>query len=230
MDDKDAVDTDALAADLKALANEKRLKLVRYLVEPRTLEETATFLGVARQTAHDHLQQLLEVGLVVRLETRPDGKTGMAFQSARHRLFHVYEAVGRVGDVDVRASEQPGYRLATRADGGGGTAATASTLPRLTIAHGLRPGHTTLLSGDGPWLIGRDPHATVCLDYDAYASARHAEVRRAGGEYVVADLYSSNGTAVDWRPVPRGGEAPLENGALLRIGRSLLAFRRPGRG
>lgn len=228
MEDRDALDDDALAADLKALAHEKRIRLVRHLVEPRTLEEISSFLGVARQTAHDHLQQLLEVGLVVRLDARPDGKPGMSFQSARHRLFHVYERMGRLGDVDVRAAEQTAYRLATQAEGGpAGSSATASALPRLTIVHGLRIGHTTLLPGGGPWIVGRDPHATVCLDYDAHASARHAEIRKEDGAYVVVDLYSSNGTSVDWEPLARGGRHTLETGALLRVGRTLLAFRRP---
>lgn len=221
------LDPDALAADLKALAHEKRVRLVHFLVEPHSLEEIASELGVARQTAHEHLQQLLEVGLVARQETRPDGRPGMSFVLVPHRLFHVYEMVGKLGAVDPRLDERVMARLVTHADAASAPPLRDADLPRLTIVHGMRVGHTAILSGDGPWLIGRDAHATICLDYDPYASGRHAEVRRAGGGFAVADLYSSNGTNLDWVPLARGAVEPLDNGALLRIGRTLLSFRRP---
>lgn len=220
---------EALAADLKALAHEKRIRLVHFLVEPHTLEEAASELGVARQTAHEHLQQLLEVGLVARVDVRPDGRPGLAFVAVPHRLFHVYEMLGKLGEVELKPDERVARQYTTETDPKAAAAPRENEMPRLIVVHGLRLGQTKLLSGDGPWTIGRDPHATLCLDYDPYVSARHAEVRRMPGGFALADLYASNGTFIDWAQLERGSVRRIENGALVRIGRTLIAFRQPVR-
>src|SRR5437868_14258806 len=50
--------------------------------------------------------------------------------------------------------------------------------------------------GDTPLSFGRTPENTVVLT-NARASRHHAEIRRDGAEYVLADLGSANGTLVN---------------------------------
>jgi len=70
--------------------------------------------------------------------------------------------------------------------------------------------------------IGRMKECDVVLS-DPGASRKHAEIRRSGGDYVLADLGSTNGTMVNERTV---SEHRLEEGDRITIGRSVLEFRR----
>jgi pSer/pThr/pTyr-binding forkhead associated (FHA) protein len=97
--------------------------------------------------------------------------------------------------------------------------------PRLTVARGRHDGQMALLQGAGPWLVGRDPEAALPLDGDPYVSARHAEVRRGPEGFELADLYSSNGTYHEGARLPRGAVVPLSEGALVRLGETVLVFR-----
>src|SRR4051812_9373212 len=75
-------------------------------------------------------------------------------------------------------------------------------------------------------VIGRDPTATVHLT-DEEVSRRHALVSIGEGQASVEDLGSSNGTYVD--EVLVEGEAALQPGSKLRIGSTVLEYRRlPG--
>jgi DNA-binding transcriptional ArsR family regulator len=218
---------DALASALKACGHPKRVRLLRFVTEPHSLEEIAGHLGVARQSAQEHLDQLLEQGLVESKQGRGERGPVTRYTAAVPRLFDVYDRFGsRIGlmaadlEQDVRGSlpttiipQTPGKR--------------PPELPRLVIVHGMRVGQTIPLQGEGPWLIGRDPNAALCLDYDPYVSHRHAEVRRGKEGFEVVDALSSNGTWVDWQPAPRGGTQAIGNGSLLRFGRSLVLFRSP---
>ena len=71
-------------------------------------------------------------------------------------------------------------------------------------------------------LIGRLPESDVVVD-DPGASRRHAEIRRADGDYVVADLGSTNGTMVNESTI---GEHVLQDGDRITIGKTVLEFRR----
>jgi len=71
-------------------------------------------------------------------------------------------------------------------------------------------------------LIGRRADAGVPLD-DPEVSRRHAEVRCRGGQYLVADLGSSNGTLLNGQPV--NAETPLADGDVLQVGGARLTFR-----
>lgn len=218
---------DALAAALKALAHPRRLRLLRFVTEPRSLEEIASELSVARQTAQEHLDQLLALELLETRRGRGDhGGPVAQYVLVVTRLFEIYDRLGiRLGilaselDEDVRPST-PTSPLAP-----GATAPSLDDAPRLTIVHGMRVGQTIPLTGEGPWLTGRDPAAALCLDYDPFVSHRHAEVRRARRGFEVADALSSNGVYVDWRRVPRASMVPITNGTLLRAGKTLILFR-----
>jgi pSer/pThr/pTyr-binding forkhead associated (FHA) protein len=71
-------------------------------------------------------------------------------------------------------------------------------------------------------IIGRLGESDVVLS-DPGASRRHAEVRRQDGEFVIADLGSTNGTMVNESSI---GERTLEEGDRITIGRTVLEFRR----
>lgn len=220
-------DLDSLASYLKALANAKRLHLLRFLQKPHYLEEIASELGVARQTAQEHVQQLVELGVVQTVRGRREHGPVTDYVVVPQAVFRIHEKFGKLGMLEPDVDEEPELRMATSPAVTGVVAPKEQDLPRLTIVHGMRIGRTMALSGQGPWLLGRDPHATACLDYDPYVSTRHAEVRRTAGGFEVADLYSSNGTFVDWKRLARGGAQRLDNGAVVRVGKSLLLFRKP---
>lgn len=221
---------DAMADALRCLANPKRLRLLRFLVEPRYLEEIARELGVARQSAQEHVDQLLAAGIIQPLRGKRDHGPVTEYVVVLPRVFDLHEQLGaRIGILSGTLEERVHLFTPTAPLNAKGPSGGAEDLPRLTIVHGMRIGTTVKLVGDGPWLLGRDPHATLCLDYDPYASTRHAEVRRTRGGFELADRFSSNGTSLDWLPLPRGGTAPLPHGSLLRIGKTLIHFRAPGR-
>jgi len=71
-------------------------------------------------------------------------------------------------------------------------------------------------------IIGRLAESDIVLA-DPGASRRHAEVRRHDGEFVIADLGSTNGTMVNESTV---GEQALEEGDRITIGKTVLEFRR----
>jgi hypothetical protein len=76
--------------------------------------------------------------------------------------------------------------------------------------------------GPRPLIIGREADCDIVLDQsDKEASRRHAEVRRLGDGFVVADLGSMNGTRVNGAPVT---EAQLSGGETVTVGRSTFRF------
>jgi hypothetical protein len=71
--------------------------------------------------------------------------------------------------------------------------------------------------------IGRLPECDIVIS-DPGASRRHATItREEGGEYVLTDLGSTNGTIVNEEPV---GEHVLSDGDRITIGNTVLEFRR----
>lgn len=70
-------------------------------------------------------------------------------------------------------------------------------------------------------IVGRGSDSDIKIT-DPGISRRHAEIRLEGGEYVVTDLGSTNGTIVDGRPVRR---ASLYDGSRVQFGRTTLTFR-----
>lgn len=103
---------------------------------------------------------------------------------------------------------------------------------RMVLVHGVYEGHAYALDGatmtDGRWLIGRKAGLAVSLDYDPYVSLENAAVEARGEGHVLTDLPGSkNGTAVNWRRMPRGSTRPLRAGDIVGVGRSLLLFMPP---
>lgn len=217
---------ESLTDSLKALASPRRLEIVRLLEEPHYVEEIASKLGVARQTAQEHLDKLVDVGVVERTRGRRSHGPVTDYVVVPQRLFAIVEDLRSLGGLDPGPADPELRRRTEPLEDEAGPPGDRD-VPRLVVVHGLKIGHTVPLSGEGPWLVGRDPDAPVCLDFDPFVSSKHAEVRRDGTDFAVQDLYSSNGTSVRWEELPRGGDAELGNGDVLQIGKTLLLFRTP---
>ena len=112
-------------------------------------------------------------------------------------------------DGPVPAGEAP--RAPRRSRSGAGPT-------RLVVTEGPLRG-TTLPLGASAVLIGRAPSCTLVLD-DDYSSSRHARVFPEGGQWLVEDMGSTNGTFLDDRKVTDA--VPVRPGAQIRIGQSVL--------
>jgi hypothetical protein len=129
------------------------------------------------------------------------------------------------GQAAVAAAEAA---LAAREDaeaqparGDASSPAFVDTPPELVAVAGPSPGKVFTLTKDRVSL-GRLPESDVLLS-DPGASRRHAEIRRQDGEWIIADLGSTNGTMVNEHAI---GERPLHDGDRITIGRTVLEFRR----
>ena len=89
----------------------------------------------------------------------------------------------------------------------------------LVVKRGPNAGSRFLLDRDTT-SAGRHPDSDIFLD-DVTVSRRHAEFRREGGEFVVIDVGSLNGTYVNREPVD---QAVLANGDEVQIGKFRLVF------
>lgn len=69
--------------------------------------------------------------------------------------------------------------------------------------------------------LGRAPGNRVRV-VDPYVSARHCVIERQGALYVLQDLSTTNGTAVDGRPVL--GDVALRPGAVIQVGATRFRF------
>lgn len=85
----------------------------------------------------------------------------------------------------------------------------------LVLPDGRRVGVTS-----EPVTIGRMPDCVIALS-DPNVSRHHAEVSREGGEVIVTDLGSTNGTKVNGAPVRH---RQLSDGDVVTVGRTALRF------
>jgi pSer/pThr/pTyr-binding forkhead associated (FHA) protein len=89
----------------------------------------------------------------------------------------------------------------------------------LVVKRGPNAGSRFMLDQDTT-SAGRHPDSDIFLD-DVTVSRRHAEFRREGGEFVVVDVGSLNGTYVNREPVDT---AVLASGDEVQIGKFRLVF------
>jgi DNA segregation ATPase FtsK/SpoIIIE, S-DNA-T family len=118
---------------------------------------------------------------------------------------------------------QHGDRLLLAA--GGATAPPAvdeddGAARELVVVGGLRSARRFGLR-NGEHLVGRDAGCTVTLE-DPSLSRVHVRIRVADGAVALSDAGSRNGTRVESDPLPAGTERLLDNGELIRAGRTLL--------
>lgn len=90
-----------------------------------------------------------------------------------------------------------------------------------------RPGGVAVVLLHGPAVtIGRAADNTVVLDHDGHVSSLHAALQAYGQGWAIRDLGSTNGTTVGGERLV--SERALRHGDTIRIGRTLLTFRRAG--
>lgn len=91
--------------------------------------------------------------------------------------------------------------------------------PIMTIIKGPQTGNTFELEGSET-TIGRDPANSIFLN-DMTVSRSHAKIVSSGGNAVIEDLGSLNGTWVDGAIV---NSAPLHDGSSVQIGTFTLIY------
>lgn len=139
----------------------------------------------------------------------------LATEAREHARTHSYSFIG---PVEVRFAEpapdvRPGtFRLvASMVEGEGGRPAAVIT-----------PDGRRVELGAKPVVIGRETDCTIVMDpEDKEVSRRHAEIRRLGDGFVIADLGSVNGTRVNGAGIT---ERELTGGERISIGRSTFRF------
>ncbi|MEU6481627.1 FHA domain-containing protein [Streptomyces sp. NPDC047017] len=104
---------------------------------------------------------------------------------------------------------------------GGGRRRNAPT--KLVVTEGTLTGTTVALQGQ-TITLGRAHDSTIVLD-DDYASSRHARIYPdQGGQWIVEDLGSTNGTYLDRSRLTTPTPIPL--GAPIRIGKTVIELRK----
>lgn len=101
-------------------------------------------------------------------------------------------------------------------------AAGGGTLPALLVAWAPPgTGSADFSVVAPPFTVGRSSDADLTLADDK-VSGSHLRVSRTAAGFQIADLGSTNGTFMDG--VPLTAKTPLEDGAVLRVGRAVLVF------
>ena len=142
----------------------------------------------------------------------------LATEARQHARAHSYSFIGpvEVRFAEPQADVTPGtFRLsATMVEGEGGRPAAVITPDGRRVELRSKPIVIGRVSDD--WT----PDIAVPLD-DKEASRRHAEIRRLGDGFVIADLGSVNGTRVNGAGIT---ERELTGGEKISIGRSTFRF------
>lgn len=95
--------------------------------------------------------------------------------------------------------------------------------PQITGLQGEQANRRTPI-GEAPITFGRNPDNTIVLN-SGRSSRRHAEIRRAGSEYVLSDLGSANGTFVNGQRL--AAPHTLRPGDIFQIGDDTFRFDAP---
>lgn len=219
-----------LAEAFFALSNERRLQLLFLLTNPRYREEIAEELGVSRQAATKHIEKLLEHGFVIELQGWR--KTGPVeeYRVNPKRLFSLGMTLADLGKLEPHGGpERAGAEPTQVVDDAnqGSKQSTTSQHAHLLILNGPDAGERFVLEGEGPrWTIGREEDRDLVLDHDPYISGSQCEIQLAPEGHAIVDVYSSNGTFVNFGRLPHGGRTTLDAGDVIGIGRSFLVYQR----
>lgn len=225
----------ALTQALEVLASPARMYLLREVRVPKTLKEIKVRVPekeaggrdriLARQSVKEHLDRLVEIGVVLARETQREYGETIEYILNHQRLFAISESFRAL--AKLRPAEAPDGRTIS-------AVARANTYeirgPCLVLVKGLDEGRTFDMrprpDGRNEWVIGRRNDLGVSLDFDPFVSSENSRVLWAEGAYFIEDLsVSRNGTMLNFQPLPKGGRRALRTGDLIGVGRSLLMFR-----
>lgn len=230
-------DDETLAKALEALASVVRIQILRAIRAPRTVTEIKVQANresrheglqdrlVARQTVKEHLDRLVEVGVVRTRESQRDKRSTLEYVVNHQGLFLLAESFRSLAHLRPQEPVEGATVMDPRR-----TRGHKARGPCLVLVKGLDEGRTfplaTARPGSGSWVIGRRGGLAVALDYDPYVSSENAEVVQEDGKFMVRDLPENrNGTHLNFEPLPRGGTRALQTGDIIGVGRSLLMFR-----
>mgnify|MGYP001287639868 CR=1 FL=1 len=124
----------------------------------------------------------------------------------------------------IAHSHRAGLQVAKKKSNNNGSVAVASQRKKaknatLTIQNGCFAGLVIVLH-KARMILGRDVGCDICLD-DSLVSEEHAAITKNGGDFVLEDLNSRNGTSVNGESVNR---ATLRSGQTISIGNFSLKF------
>lgn len=220
------LDFERLAHDLAPLGSATRLRLLNYLTSPRYLEEIATFLEMNRYAAKKHLDQLVEVGVISKAPAQRAEGLVVEYRIVPEKLFEVFDSMRALGTLRPVGAPPEDLARTKAVEGVPRDRRTELSTPRFVVVYGVDIGTTIPLgAGEGPWMIGREPDCTLRLRSDPFSSGRHAQIERRAGTYHLTDLFSTNGTMLDWERIAPGRALPLTNGQVVGVGKTLLLFR-----
>ena len=225
--------TAAFTAALGALATPARILLLRAIRTPKTVTEIKLKLPgeaeghdrvLARQTVKQHLDRLVEVGVVhAREAERTHGRTleYVVNHQVLYSLSEEFRSLAKLRPTDLPPSM-------TRTAFGPKNAAQRGR-PCLILVKGLDEGRIYDLApppkGPAEWLIGRRRGLSISLDFDEFVSSENSRIRWDGQRHSIEDLaLSRNGTWVNFRQLPKGSPTQLERGDIVGVGRSTLVF------
>ncbi|MEA3199660.1 MAG: hypothetical protein QOE90_1088 [Thermoplasmata archaeon] len=222
----------ALARALEALASVPRLSLLRQLQTPRILREIRVRSSadddragsISRQAIREHLDRLLEIGVIHARETERDHGGTIEYMINHQALFALAEEFRAL--AKLKPHEEPNAET-VRAPAPSRPAEVAG--PSLVLVHGLDEGRRFDLT-PGPsrqtWTIGRRRGTDVPIDFDPFASSHHARIDWRDGAHWLTDLEDSrNGTTLNFREIPKATPVRLAPADIIGVGRTLFVFR-----
>jgi hypothetical protein len=183
-------------------------RLTREMDQGRTV-------GVRGTVAPNHFTFALSAADLKQFDTFRDALVRELAEAAREHAKS--EGYRFMGPVEIELVEQGNVSTGTFLvagevrEGVGGGPVGALVLPE-----GRR-----IVVGDDPITIGRLAECDIPLTGDTNVSRRHAEIRRDGDEFVVADLDSLNGTRVNGAGVKT---RRLADGDEITVGLTTLRF------
>lgn len=219
-----------LAEDLDALSNIQRLRLLHLLTRPRYAEEIADALGMSRQSALKHIEKLQERGFVRPLHGRRSTGPVIEFLVVPQRLFATGVAIGSLGNLEPEGgpsikSDDRTVVLDARGQPGDAPVAQGAREAHLLLINGPAAGTRFPLKGDlNRWTVGRDDDRNLRLAHDPFISGRHAEIQHEAGGHVLVDVFSANGTFLNFGRIPRGGRVPLKVGDVVGLGHTFVVY------
>lgn len=222
---------DKLAEDLDGLSNLQRLRLLHFLTRPRYAEEIAEHLGMSRQSALKHIEKLEERQFVRAVHGRRASGPVIEYLVNPSRLFAVGVALGNLGRLEPEGGPAVRFSQKTEVlndDGQPKPQLDAEPRPaQLLVTSGPSAGVKYGLAADKRrWTMGRDEDRDLRLANDPFVSGRHAEIQTERTGPVLVDVFSANGTYLNFMRLPRGGRVPLRPGDVIGIGHTVLVYQK----
>ncbi|MBI4393967.1 MAG: FHA domain-containing protein [Euryarchaeota archaeon] len=220
---REEVDYDGLAKSMQLLSDPQRLRVVRGLIEGKSAEETlaadpkSQFAGTTERLrkAREELATLKQGNFI-------STKQGDRVEANPQALYQLAQEIKRLATKGSSEVQDLGQTVMAPRE----FTPMGARGPRFILVSGLGEGKTFPLAVGKKLVLGRATTADVSLDYDPFVSSLNSIIEEEGGRFRIIDVPEArNGTSINFRRIPRGSSAVLENGDIIGVGRSLLVFR-----